>query len=91
MKQYSPMILLKDRILVLPDVTEEKTASGLYIPELAKEKPVQGTIIAVSALVTSLKVGDKITYGKYTGTNLTWDEEEMLIMHETDPFGLVHE
>lgn len=88
---------LGDRVLVKPDVAEEKTASGIYIPDTAKEKPQRGTVVAVGAgkvengtkIEMTVKAGDKVLYGKYSGTELTIDNEEFMIMRESDILGII--
>jgi chaperonin GroES len=88
---------LSDRVLVQPDAAEEKTESGIIIPDTAKEKPQRGTVVAAgpgkvengTKVDISVKKGDKILYGKYSGTELTLDGEEYLIMRETDILGIV--
>ncbi|TNE71638.1 co-chaperone GroES [bacterium] len=88
---------LGDRVLVKPDVAEEKTASGLFIPDTAKEKPQRGTVIAVGGgkvengtkIDMTVKAGDKVLYGKYSGTELTLDNEEYMIMRESDILGVL--
>jgi chaperonin GroES len=89
---------LADRVLVKPSMAEEKTASGIIIPDTAKEKPMQGEIVAVGkgrvaddGKVTplELKVGDKVLYGKYSGTEVTFDGEEYLIMRESDVYAII--
>jgi len=89
---------LADRVLVRPAAAEEKTKSGIIIPDTAKEKPMQGEIIAIGqgkvaedGKITPLqvKVGDKILYGKYAGTELTFEGEEFLIMRESDIFAII--
>jgi chaperonin GroES len=89
---------LQDRIIVKRLDTEEKTASGLYIPDSAKDKPQQGKVIAVgkgkvkedgSVLPVEVKKGDKILFGKYAGTEIKVDNEEYLIMREEDVLGVV--
>jgi len=89
---------LADRILVKPAEAEEKTASGIIIPDTAKEKPMQGEVIAVGKGRISddgkvspleLKVGDKILYGKYSGTEVTVDGDEYLIMRESDVYAII--
>ena len=86
---------LSDRIIVKPAEAEEKTASGLIIPDTAKEKPMKGEIVAVGKgkitddgkeIKLELKVGDKVLYGKYSGTEVTIDGEEYLIMRESDVY-----
>lgn len=81
----------EDRILVEPAAAEEKTASGIIIPDTAKEKPQEGTVVAVGEGTTdkpvTVKVGDKVLYGKYSGTELSLDGKEYLIMRNSDLFG----
>ncbi len=90
---------LADRIVVKPEVPEEKTKGGIILPDTAKEKPVVGTIVAVGPGKRSddgkiqpmeVKVGDKVLYGKYSGTEITIKGEEYLIMRESDLFGIVN-
>ena len=89
---------LADRIVVRSMEAEEKTASGLYIPDSAKEKPMQGEIVAAGpgktsddgkVLAMEVKVGDKVLYGKYSGTEVTVGDEELLIMRESDVFAII--
>ncbi len=84
---------LADRVLVEPEAAEEKTASGIIIPDTAKEKPQKGKIVAVgngtSDHKMSVNVGDRILYGKYSGSELTIDDTDYLIMKESDIFGIV--
>jgi len=89
---------LADRVLVKPSKAEEKTASGIIIPDTAKEKPMQGEILAVGKGRISddgkvspleLKVGDKVLYGKYSGTEVTIEGEEYLIMRESDVYAII--
>ncbi|MCI0473876.1 MAG: co-chaperone GroES [Ignavibacteria bacterium] len=89
---------LADRVLVKPSKAEEKTASGIIIPDTAKEKPMQGEIVAVGkgriaddgkVSPLELKVGDKVLYGKYSGTEVTFDGEEYLIMRESDVYAII--
>ena len=79
---------LADRVLIEPKEAELKTASGIYIPETAKEKPQQGTVVAVGCgkkdEPMELKVGDVILYGKYAGTEITVDGHDYLIMRQSD-------
>lgn len=81
----------EDRILVEPAAAEEKTASGIIIPDTAKEKPQEGIVVAVGEGVTdkpvTVKVGDKVLYGKYSGTELSLNGTEYLIMRNSDVFG----
>ncbi|WP_185877758.1 co-chaperone GroES [Blattabacterium cuenoti] len=84
---------LSDRVLVQPDPAETKTSSGIIIPDTAKEKPQKGTIVAVGTGKKNepmiLKEGDRILYGKYSGTELKWEGEEYLIMRESDVIAII--
>ena len=89
---------LADRVVVKPSVAEEKTKGGIIVPDTAKEKPVWGTVIAAGPgkvsdegkLITpEVKVGDSVLYGKYSGTEVTIDGEELLIMRESDIFAIM--
>jgi len=79
---------LADRVLVEPKEAETKTAGGLYIPDTAKEKPQQGKVVAVGNgkkdEPMELKVGDIILYGKYSGTEVSVDGKDYLIMRQSD-------
>ncbi len=79
---------LADRVLVEPKEVETKTASGLYIPDTAKEKPQQGTVLATGPGKTDepmeVKEGDVVLYGKYAGTEVTVDGKKYLIMKQSD-------
>jgi chaperonin GroES len=88
---------LHDRVIVKPTAAEEKTKGGLIIPDTAKEKPQRGEVIAVGPgkvtedgkMVTpSVKVGDSVLYGKYSGTEVTIDDTDYLIMRESDIFAI---
>lgn len=84
---------LADRVLVMPAPAEEKTASGLYIPDTAKEKPQRGEVVAVGPgkkdEPTSVSVGDTVLYGKYSGTEIALDGEDYLIMRESDILAII--
>ncbi len=84
---------LADRVLVQAQEAETKTASGLYIPDSAKEKPQQGVIIAVgggkSDEPMELKVGDKVMYGKYAGTEVSFEGQDYLIMRQSDVIAVI--
>ncbi|MFH1212964.1 MAG: co-chaperone GroES [Candidatus Neomarinimicrobiota bacterium] len=89
---------LADRVLVKPSVSDEKTAGGLYLPDTAKEKPQEGTVVAVGPgkvaddgkkVTMEVKVGDRVLYGKYSGTEVTIDGVEHLIMRESDIFAIL--
>lgn len=84
---------LADRVLVEPAAAEEKTASGIIIPDTAKEKPQRGKIVAVGNgkkdEPLTVKEGDEVLYGKYAGTEITVEGTEYLIMREADIFAIV--
>lgn len=84
---------LSDRVLIEPTAAEQKTASGLYIPDTAKEKPQQGTVVAVGKgkkdHEMTVKVGDTVLYGKYSGTELKLDGTDYLMMREDDILAIV--
>lgn len=89
---------LHDRILVRRMAEEEKTAGGLYIPDTAKEKPSKGEVVAAGkgrltedgkTLPLDVKVGDKVLFGKYAGTELKLNGNEYLMMREEDILGIV--
>ena len=89
---------LADRVVVKPSQAEEKTKGGIYVPDTAKEKPVWGEVIAIGpgrvsddgkTITPEVKVGDKVLYGKYSGTEVTVDGEELLIMRESDIFAIM--
>ena len=84
---------LADRVLVEPAEAEEVTASGIYIPDTAKEKPQKGIIVAVGTgkkdEPMTVKEGDQVLYGKYAGTEITVEGKEYLIMRESDIFAII--
>ncbi|MCC7301262.1 MAG: co-chaperone GroES [Bacteroidia bacterium] len=84
---------LADRVLVEAAAAEEKTASGIIIPDTAKEKPQRGKVVAVGngkkEEPMTVKIGDEILYGKYAGTEITIDGKEYLIMRESDIFAIL--
>ena len=79
---------LADRVVIEPKATEEKTAGGIIIPDNTKEKPLEGVVVAVGngtkEVTMEVKVGDKVLYGKYAGTEVTVDGKEYLIMRQQD-------
>ncbi len=79
---------LADRVLVKPAPAEEKTAGGIIIPDTAKEKPLQGEVLAVGNGTKDeemvLKAGDRVLYGKYAGTEVELDGEKYIIMRQSD-------
>jgi chaperonin GroES len=89
---------LHDRVVVRRLEGEEKTAGGLIIPESAKEKPAEGKVVAVGAgardedgdrIAMDVKEGDTILFGKWSGTEITLEGEELLIMKESDILGII--
>ena len=84
---------LADRVLVKPAAAEEKTASGLYIPDTAKKKPQRGIIVAIGTgkpdEPITVKEGDTVLYGKYSGTEISIDGTDYLIMKEADIYGII--
>jgi chaperonin GroES len=89
---------LHDRVLVKRVQSDEKTKGGLIIPDTAKEKPAEGEIVAVGEgarkdsgelIAPSVKAGDKVLFGKWSGTEVTLDGEELLIMKESDILGII--
>jgi chaperonin GroES len=84
-----------DRIVVEPMAAETKTASGIYIPDTAQEKPQKGKVVAVGTGTKDeemkLKVGDVVLYGKYAGTEVTVDNEKYLIMRQSDVLAIIEE
>lgn len=89
---------LEDRVIVKPSTIEEKTQGGIILPDTAKEKPIEGTIVATgpgkikddgTPISMFVKTGDKVLYGKYSGTEVKVEDEEYLIMRESDIFGIL--
>ncbi|MFR9605069.1 MAG: co-chaperone GroES [Rikenellaceae bacterium] len=84
---------LSDRVLVLPNAAEEKTAGGLFIPDTAKEKPLSGKIVAAgpgtSEITMEVAVGDTVLYGKYAGQELNIDGVDYLIMKQSDILAII--
>ena len=88
---------LSDRVVVRASEESEQMRGGLFIPDTAKEKPQQGEIVAVGPgkyedgklIPMTVKVGDKVLYGKYSGTEVTLDEEQLLILRESDVLAIV--
>jgi chaperonin GroES len=89
---------LADRVIIKPAAAEEKTKGGIILPDTAKEKPMQGEIVAVGPgkvsddgklVALEVKVGDKVLYGKYSGTEINIDDTEYLIMRENDIFAII--
>jgi chaperonin GroES len=91
---------LHDRVVVKRIAAEDKTASGIIIPDTAKEKPSQGEVVAVGpggrdeagqVIPMDLKIGDRVLFGKWSGTEIKIDGAELLIMNESDIMGVVIE
>jgi chaperonin GroES len=89
---------LGDRVLVKPTGEKERTKGGIVLPDTAKEKPQEGEIVAAGpgkktddgkVIPLSVKVGDKVLYGKYSGTEITVDDEEYLIIREDDVLAII--
>lgn len=90
---------LGDRVVVQPEEAEEKTESGLYIPDTAKEKPQRGTVVYVGPgrvedgkkIDMSVGEGDTVLYGKYSGTEISLGGKDLLIMRESDILGIIED
>ena len=84
---------LSDRVLVLPNPAEEKTAGGLYIPDTAQENPLVGKVVAAgpgtSEIEMEVKEGDTVMYGKYAGTEINYDGVDYLVMKQSDIIAIV--
>jgi len=84
---------LADRVLIEPMAAEQKTASGIIIPDTAKEKPQRGKVVAVGKGTKDepmeLKVGDEVLYGKYAGTEISIDGKDYLIMRQSDVLAVI--
>jgi len=84
---------LADRVIIKPLENEEKTTSGIIVPDTAKEKPMQGEIVAIGPgrldeagkrIKLEVKIGDRVMYGKYSGTEFKFEKQDYLIMNEND-------
>ena len=91
---------MEDRVLVKPIENESKTASGIYLPESAKEKPVRGEVVAVGPgkllengqrAQMSVRKGDTVVYGKYAGTEVELKGDKVLILRETELLGVIED
>jgi chaperonin GroES len=84
---------LADRVLIKPTAPEEKTASGIIIPDSAKEKPLKGSVVAIGNGTKDeemiVKNGDNVLYGKYAGTEIDLDGEKYLIMRQSDILAII--
>lgn len=90
---------LFDRVLVKRFEVQDKTASGIYIPDSAKEKPSEGEVLSVgggkvsdsgTVVAPTVKVGDRVLFSKYAGTEVSFDGEKLVIMREDDIFGILN-
>lgn len=84
---------LADRVVIEPAAAEQKTSGGIIIPDTAKEKPQKGTVVAVGTgkkdEPMTVKVGDNVLYGKYSGSELNIDGVDYIIMRESDIFAII--
>ena len=89
---------LADRVIVKPKAPEEKTKGGIILPDTAQEKPMEGEVVAVgpgkvsdngTKVAMELKVGDKVLYGKYSGSEVKINDGEFLIMRESDVYAVI--
>ena len=84
---------LADRVLIKAAAAEEKTVGGIIIPDSAKEKPLQGVVVAAGNGTKDeemvVKAGDNVLYGKYAGTEIEFENEKFLIMHQSDILAIV--
>lgn len=81
---------LGERVLLeVPEVKEEKTVSGLFVPDTAKEKPLEAIVAAVGSKVEDVKAGDKVIYAKFAGTEVKYDDKKYLIMEINDILAVV--
>lgn len=84
---------LADRVIIEPSAAEEKTAGGIIIPDTAKEKPQRGVVVAVGPgkkdEPLTVKEGDSVLYGKYSGTEISFEDKEYLIMRESDIVAII--
>ncbi len=84
---------LADRVIIEPAAAEEKTAGGIIIPDTAKEKPQKGTVVAVGPGTKdnpiTVKAGDNVLYGKYSGTEISYEDNDYLIMRESDIVAII--
>ncbi len=89
---------LSDRVVVKPMEAEEKTASGIYLPDAAKEKPTKGKVISVgpgktddngARMALNVKAGDTVYYGKYSGNEIEMDGDKYVILRETEILGVL--
>lgn len=85
---------LKDRVIIEPIAPETQTASGIIIPDSAKEKPLKGTVVAVGDgskkdEPLTVKIGDTVLYGKYAGTDFKFEDKDYLIMQEDDILAII--
>ncbi len=93
MSKKTKLTPLHDRVVVKAAAAEQKTSGGIIIPDTAKEKPQRGTVVAVGTgkkdEPLTVKVGDLVLYGKYAGTEINVEGEELIIMRESDIFAII--
>ncbi len=92
--KIKPIAGTQNRVVLEPAIAEEKTASGLIIPDTAKEKPQKGKVIAVSDVdekgnKPTVKVGDTVLYGKYSGTEIPFEGKDYIVMRESDILAVI--
>ena len=89
---------LDDRLIIVVDEAEERTSAGIFLPDSAQEKPMHGTVVAVGPGKTNddgertplvVKVGDKVVYGKYAGTEVELDDDDFVVLRETDLLAII--
>lgn len=84
---------LADRVIIEPSAAEEKTAGGIIIPDTAKEKPSKGSVVAVGPGTKenpiTVKIGDTVLYGKYAGTEISFEDKDYMIMRESDIVAII--
>ena len=84
---------LADRVIIEPSAAEEKTAGGIIIPDTAKEKPSNGSVVAVGLGTKenpiTVKLGDTVLYGKYAGTEISFEDKDYMIMRESDIVAII--
>lgn len=82
---------LGDRIIVIPEITPDKSIGGIIIPEQSREKPQKGLVKAVGIESDGISVGDNVLYGKYAGTEITFEGEKCVVMRAGDCFAIIND
>ena len=80
---------LKDRVVIAPEKKNERTESGLYLPDSSQEKPLKGTVLATGEACATVVVDNVVLYGKYAGTEVPWESDTVLIMKEEDILAII--